>query len=229
MTALATRYKGQVAAYEIWNEPNLHYEWGNFTPDPAAYTELLKAAYTAVKAVDPDALIISGGLATTGEGSPTAYGDLEFLQGMYDAGAAGYFDALGSHPYTFGNPPDETDPWGLSLTRVEDQRRVMLDNGDTTTPVWITELGWALNTNWDLGEHQKNTVTEPEQARYLADAYAKIQTDWPFVEATFLFNLDFSTVPWYPASEPMRWYAILNPNGTPRQAYTTLRQDMRGR
>jgi hypothetical protein len=228
MTALATRYKGRVAAYEIWNEPNLHYEWGNFTPDPAAYTELLKAASTAVKAVDPDAMIISGGLATTGDGSPTAYGDLDFLQGMYDAGAAGHFDALGSHPYTFGNPPDEIDPWGLSLARVEDQRQIMLDNGDTGTPIWITELGWALDTSWNLGEHKKHTVTEAEQARFLADAYRKIQTDWPFVEAAFLFNLDFSTVPWYPAGEPMRWYAILNPNGMPRQAYTTLRQEMRG-
>jgi aryl-phospho-beta-D-glucosidase BglC (GH1 family) len=88
MTQLATRYKGQVAAYEIWNEPNLNYEWGEQTPDPAAYTELLKAAYTAVKAVDPAAKVISGGLATTGDGSATAYGDLDFLRGMYEAGAA---------------------------------------------------------------------------------------------------------------------------------------------
>ena len=55
------------------------------------------------------------------------------------------------------------------------------------------------------------------------------QQDWPFVEAIFLFNLDFSTVPWYTASEPMRWYAILNPDRTPRPAYITLRQSMRAR
>jgi hypothetical protein len=229
MTALATRYKGQVAAYEIWNEPNLHYEWGNFSPDPAAYTELLKAAYVAVKAVDPDAIIVSGGLSTTGDGSPTAYGDLDFLQGMYDAGAAGYFDALGSHPYTFGNPPETDDPWGLSLSRVAEQYAVMVRNGDDDTPVWITEMGWVLQSSWDLGEHQRTTVTEAEQAQYLSEAIAKIHADWPFVQAVFLFNLDFSTVPWYPANEPMRWYAILNPNGTPREAYTILRQDMRHR
>ena len=105
----------------------------------------------------------------------------------------------------------------------------MVDNGDADTPIWITELGWAINNNWDLGEHQPTTVTQQEQAQYLADAFTQIQRDRPFVDSVFLFNLDFSTVPWYPASEPMRWYAILNPNGTPRQAYTTLRQDMRGR
>lgn len=229
MTALATRYKGKVAAYEIWNEPNLNYEWGSQTPDPAAYTAMLKTAYTAIKAVDPEALVITGGLSTTGGGSPTAYGDLEFLQGMYDAGAKGYFDAFGSHPYPFGHPPSEVDPWGLSLSRVQDQHQIMVENGDGDTPIWITEVGWVIHSNWDLGEHQNISVTEEQQARYLTETFTKVQQDWPFVEAVFLFNLDFSTVSWYTASEPMRWYAILNPDRTPRPAYIMLRQAMRTR
>lgn len=229
MTTLVERYKGQVAAYEIWNEPNLNYEWGYLPPDPAAYTEMLKTAYTVVKKVDPDALVISGGLATTGEGSATAYGDLSFLQGMYDAGAKGYFDAFGSHPYAYGRAPDETDPWGLSLARVEDQYKVMQANGDGGTPIWITEAGWVLQSSWDLDEHEKIGVTEEQQAEYLTRAYTKTQQEWPFVKALFLFNLDFSTVPWYPAAEPMRWYAILNPDRTPRPAYTELRQLIRSR
>jgi hypothetical protein len=227
MTALATRYKGQVAAYEIWNEPNLDYEWGYRPPDPVAYTEMLKAAYTAVKRVDPEALVISGGLATTGAGSETAYGDLDFLQGMYDAGIKGYFDALGSHPYAYGRSPDERDKWGLSLARVEEQHQVMQRNGDGDTPIWITETGWVLQNSWDLNEHEAIGVTEGLQAEYLTQAYVKVQRDWPFVKALFLFNLDFSTVPWYPAAEPMRWYSILNPDRTPRPAYTELRQMMR--
>jgi len=227
LTALATRYKGKVVAYEIWNEPNLNYEWGNQSPEPAAYTQMLKAAHTAIKAVDPDALVITGGLSTTGNGSDTAYGDLDFLQGMYNAGAKGYFDAFGSHPYPFGKAPDEVDPWGLSLSRVQEQRQVMIDNNDVDTPIWITELGWVIESNWDLGEHQKISVTQAQQAQYLTEAMAKIERDWPFVKAVFLFNLDFSTVPWYPAAEPMRWYAILNPDRTPRPAYTELRHMMR--
>jgi hypothetical protein len=70
-------------------------------------------------------------------------------------------------------------------------------------------------------------VTPEQQADYLNRAYTKAQREWPFVKALFLFNLDFSTVPWYPAAEPMRWYAILNPDRTPRPAYTELRQMMR--
>jgi Tol biopolymer transport system component len=227
MTALVTRYKGQVAAYEIWNEPNLTYEWGDLTPDPAAYTEMLKTAYTVVKKIDPEVLVISGGLATTGAGSDTAYGDLAFLQGMYEAGAKGYFDAFGSHPYAYGRAPDDPDPDGLSFSRVFEQHQLMQTNGDGDTPIWITEVGWVLQTNWDLGEHTAIGVTEKQQAEYLARAYVKAKQEWPFVQALFLFNLDFSTVSWYPASEPMRWYAILNPDRTPRPAYTILRQTIR--
>lgn len=224
MTALATRYKGQVQAYEIWNEPNLNYEWGYQPPDPAAYTELLKVAYTAIKQVDPDAIVVSGGLSTTGNGSDNAYGDVAFLEAMYQAGAKGYFDAFGSHPYSFGQAPDVVDPYGLSLARVVEQREIMVANGDSDTPIWITETGWVLDNSWDLGEHNFIGVTQAEQAQYASRAFQKIVQEWSFVEGVFLFNLDFSTVSWYPSPEPMRWYAILNPDRTPRPAYTKLRQ-----
>ncbi len=225
MSALATRYQGQVAAYEIWNEPNLTYEWGNQSPNPTAYTAMLQTAYVAIKQADPAALVIGGGLATTGQGSPTAYGDLAFLQGMYEAGAKGYFDAFGSHAYTFGNSPDIIDPNGLSLSRVAEQHQIMQANGDGDTPIWITETGNAIKTHWDLGIHNVGGVTEEQQAETIAQIYQTVPHKWPFVKAIFLFNLDFSTVSWYPANEQMRWYAILNPDRTPRPAYIKLGRD----
>lgn len=224
--ALAGRFRGQVAAYEIWNEPNLNYEWGYLPPDPARYTDMLEAAYGAVKAVDPQAWVISAGLATTGDGSDTAMSDLAFLRGMYAAGARGFFDALGSHPYTFGHDPDYQDAWGLCLSRVVQQREVMLANGDASTPVWITELGWVLHSSWNLVEHARSGVGLAEQGRYLARAYLKTRAEWPWVGALFLFNLDFGSVPWYTAAEPMRWYAVLNPDRTPRDAYTNIKGQM---
>ena len=72
---LAERYKGRIDAYQIWNEPNLSREWGDQPPDPAAYTELLKVCYQAIKEVDPDAIVISAGLAPTGTGLPVALPD----------------------------------------------------------------------------------------------------------------------------------------------------------
>jgi len=118
------------------------------------------------------------------------------------------------------------DPWGLSLSRVVEQREVMVNSDDAETPIWITETGWVLHTSWNLEEHEAIAVDEAQQADYLVRAYEKVRAEWPWVQAMFLFNLDFSGVPWYPAAEPMRWYAILNPDRTPRPAYSSLKYQL---
>jgi len=81
----------------VWNEPNLAREWGNQPPNPAQYVELLKVCYQSIKAADPDALVISAGMATTGTYSNEVMPDDLFIEQMYQAGAAPYFDLLGVH------------------------------------------------------------------------------------------------------------------------------------
>ncbi len=75
----------------VWNEPNLSQEWGYRTPNPAEYTELLKRTYRAVKAANPEVQVLAGALAPTlaPPGSEWAMNDLDYLQGMYDAGRKG--------------------------------------------------------------------------------------------------------------------------------------------
>ncbi|NPV09120.1 MAG: cellulase family glycosylhydrolase [Anaerolineae bacterium] len=223
VAAVARRYRGRVAAYEIGNEPNLAFEWGEQTPDPAAYAEMLRVAYTAIKAEDPEALVISGGVATTGDGGEGAVGDLDFIRGLYEAGAKGYFDALGSHPYGFGRPPFARHQYGLAVSRLEAQHRVMLEYADGDTPIWATEVGWPLASAWTMGEHDDYVVSEAEQAFYYQQLLLQGAQTWPWLQAVFAFNLDFSTVPWYEAAQPMRWYALLEADGSPRLAFTRLR------
>src|SRR5437879_10204274 len=79
LTALATRYKGRIQAYEIWNEPNLDREWGNKKPDPTAYVSMLKSSYQAIKAADPQALVISAGMSPTATNDDHAMPDLDFI------------------------------------------------------------------------------------------------------------------------------------------------------
>ena len=223
MRILTKRYRGKIAAYEVWNEPNLNYEWGYRDPSPTEYTALLKTAYRAIKAEDPNALVISAGLAPTGDGNPPeVLGVLDFVDGMYTASAKGHFDAMGSHPYTYGHAPDFSDADQITFDQLLDLRQLMVNYGDGDTPIWITEMGWVLNTHWDLGAYHDQGVSQLDQAAYIRRAYEKIETDWPWVEAAFLFNLDFSTAPWYTASEQMRWFAIMNPDRTPRPAFTAL-------
>lgn len=78
-------------------------------PDPARYTQLLKLAYTVIKAADATATVVSAGLSPYGAyGEKTAQrmNPVSFLEQMYANGAAGSFDAVGWHPYNY--------PWGLS-------------------------------------------------------------------------------------------------------------------
>jgi len=91
--ALAQHFGTKVAAYEIWNEEDSSGWWAG-GPNPAAYTQLLKATYPAVKAADPSATVVLGGL--TGN-------DFEFLEGVYAAGGKGSFDAVGVHTDTACN------------------------------------------------------------------------------------------------------------------------------
>jgi len=242
----------ETMAYEIWNEPNLDYEWGG-SPNAAAYTALLKAGYEGIKAGDPEALVISAGLAPTG-GSLTdspaetarviaqarwLYGatqvvpDLTFLRQMYAHGAKGYMDGVGTHPYGGNYAPDTPrSEVGIPIyfRRAEEQHQVMLDNGDDS-PMWNTEFGWVVETGCDLGEHEWMEVSEARQAEYLAAAYAYAEEYWPWMGPMFLFNLDFATVYWYQECDPMRWYSITyrhNPNdgASPilkRPAYYSLR------
>lgn len=170
MKALATRARGKVAGHVIWNEPNLSYEWGNRKPSPEGYVRLLKAAYRGVKAGDPQALVVTAGMATTGGGfsgcgvdisapevtisapytqgllATGAMNDLQFICGIYRNGGKGFFDALGSHPYGFAYPPRKKPSavGGLAFRRVEEQREIMEAQGDGAQPIWALEFGWVV-------------------------------------------------------------------------------------
>lgn len=70
---VAARYRGQITAYVVWNEPNLAIEWKGRPPDPVGYVNLLCAADFAVHAADPDALVVSAGLAPTNHTDDSAH------------------------------------------------------------------------------------------------------------------------------------------------------------
>jgi hypothetical protein len=170
MYALASHARGKVAGYVIWNEPNLPYEWGG-SPSPAQYVSMLRAVYPRVKAADPDAAVITSGMATTGGGGGAACGvgggiaamevtaytqelyasgvinDLDFICGIYRNGGKDYFDVLGSHPYGFAYEPERnpSSVSGLAFRRVEQQRSLMERQGDGNKQIWAIEFGWILD------------------------------------------------------------------------------------
>ncbi|MCB0191340.1 MAG: cellulase family glycosylhydrolase [Anaerolineae bacterium] len=198
--AVATRYEGRIAAYQIWNEPNIFPEWGYKPISAEEYTALLKEGYTRIKAVDPDAIVVMGALAATIEldrerrydangwpVSPGGLSDVLFLQQMYDSGAAPYFDVLAMQGYGLWSGPTDRrmQPRVLNFSRPLYIRDVMVRNGDAHKAIWLSELSWnALPPESGLPPVY-GQVTLEQQARYAALAYERMQREWPWLGVGF--------------------------------------------
>ncbi len=242
LTALATRYRGRIDGYEIWNEPNLTREWARKPPSAVEYTEMLRASYRAIKAADPQAIVITGAPSPTTETSVNARPDTTFLREMYAAGARGNFDVLGVHAAGFKSPP-ETDPAvvandprlnnndpsphelrrAYTFRRVEDLRQIMVENGDADKSVAVLEMGWTSD-NRPTSDYRWHAVTEQEKADYLARAFRYARTNWPWM--SFMTVIYIPDPRWKPDQEQLYW-SITNLDGTPREAYNVLKQSLR--
>lgn len=123
-----------ILSWQIWNEPNL-WAWWATGPDPAAYTALLKAAHSAIKAVDPSAEVVAAGIPVNSLGMPFK----EFVNGMYAAGAKHNFDTFALHAYS---------ATATGSVLLASYARDLLDAHGDPAPIWITEFGWASAGPW---------------------------------------------------------------------------------
>ncbi len=186
-----SRYRGKVRYYQIWNEPNVKFEWGEEIPDAAAFTEMLKVAYRRAKQADPDAVIIAPALAATIEVSERAINDLVYLQTMYDHGAGAYFDIASTNPYGLRSGPDDhrvDSEEDVNFSRPILLRELMVRNGDAAKPIWAAELGWnALPLDYPA-EPLFGRVSRSLQARYTARAFQRAQEEWPWMGVMNLWH-----------------------------------------
>ncbi|WP_167098091.1 cellulase family glycosylhydrolase [Mycobacterium sp. DL592] len=150
-SAVATRYQGKISAYEVWNEPNGATFWS--PPDAASYTELLKAAYPAIKAADPSATVIAGVLGAVSTVPGVTLNPVTFLTQMYADGAHGFFDALSYHPYQYTTPFSLGTVADSPLMQTEAIRALMAAAGDGSLTLWATEYG--LPTTWGISDAQQ--------------------------------------------------------------------------
>jgi hypothetical protein len=170
---LAARWAGKIEAWEVWNEPNLSRFWPT-GPSPAKYTELLRAAYPAIKSGDANAKVVFAGPSTN---------DYDFIEGAYAAGAKGYFDVMATHPYSCKSPEAVWQSNGrisqFAYLGYREIRKLMLARGDDK-PIWFTEMGWSTST-------QECGVSEVTQADYLKKAFALAAQD-SYVQVAFWYN-----------------------------------------
>ncbi len=210
--ATAKHFAGRVAAWEVWNEQNSGFRFWKPAPDPAAYADLLVAAAAAIRAADPAAMVLFGGLYYAGIGT-LVEGAEPFILDAYahrpDLG--GSYDAMAIHPYPAYPPESAPDassgqrPLGLMLARV---RAALGSVGDGAKPVWVTEYGWPTY----------GAVDEATQARFLVRG--AIEALAAGADRVCAFTLIDGPHP--EAFPPEDAFGVVRNDGTPKRAYAAL-------
>jgi hypothetical protein len=215
--AFAARYQGKVSQIIIWNEPNLSYEWGYRPTSAESYVDLLRVAYPAIKEASPDTKVLAGALAPTLEppGSQWGMNDLIYLDAMYEAGAADYFDGLAVHAYGLTFPP-ESEPGEqiLNFRRVEFVRDIMVQHGDTNKPIVITEAGWNDHPRWTFA------VKPSQRIDYTQEAIRFAEENWPFVEGIAIWAFRYPA----PTKSYPDNYTLVTPEFVAKPIYEALKK-----
>ncbi|HEV2776908.1 MAG TPA: hypothetical protein VGV90_15045 [Solirubrobacteraceae bacterium] len=137
----ARHYRGDVKAWEIWNEPNYEFE-------PDFYARMLKRAAEAVKRTDPAAEVVA-------MGGPY---DVQFMKDVFDElrkqypdwPRDEYIDVLSMHMYPAREQAEESEDERAAAFRKE----ILPAHRQ---PLWNTESG-----EWDTGFYRtSNAVRQP--------------------------------------------------------------------
>jgi hypothetical protein len=236
ISAFTSRYKpgsavGTVDAIEVWNEVNLTREWGNQPinqQQAADYIRLLTLAYRAAHAANPNIIIIQAGLSPTGVHNASADDDAEYLGWLFQAGLKGgvNYDVLGAHGNTqapcvacdFNSLPGFGDP-SFYFRRIEQLRDAQVKYGDSDRQIWLLEFGWTSDKVHP--DYAWYAISEDQKAANIIQAYQYAHQHWsPWIGVMTLWTLSDPT--WTPQNEEY-WWAIDNPDGTPRAALNSVR------
>lgn len=230
---VAKRYKGRIHYYQIWNEPNLYPEWGDRTIDPSGYADMLCRTYQALKAVDPEIVVLSAAIGPTIDLSGRDAYDLLYLQRLYDFGIKDCFDILSAQGYgLFSGPTDRRMRTVLmNFGRHQWLRDIMVVNGDAHKPIWISEAGWnpvldAAETPDLIGRGTYGVVTMQEAADWIPLAYQRALTEWQWI-GTISY--------WYmkrpdESEKNQSWYyfRLVEPDFTPTPLYESFKTMIHG-
>ena len=192
VNAMASRYRGRVRHWELWNEPNLKVFWEPL-PNAAAYAQWAQAIHDEIKSVDSSAEIAFGALVHLDVGAlPDSIAGKTFLQQMYDLGLTP--EIVSVHPYALLlEEPDFEDKDHLSNTfrDVETIWSVMLANDPTPTDnqIWITEFGWraCLLQPPPSCPPFPACIDEATRADFIERSVEIIETEYPFVAKAIWF------------------------------------------
>ncbi len=219
--AFAERYGDSVDVYQIWDEPNLAHAWGGRDPQPAQYLALLTSAYHGIKASDPRASVMAAALAPTTETGPRNISDWQYLESLYQLGAADVMDAAAGKPYGFDfSPLDRTvHADSLNFSRLIGLREIMQRHNDGHTALWGSSWGWnSLPENWTGDASIWGSVSVDDRVAYTLDALKRAEREWPWLGALILYHWQ----PNAPIDDPIWGFALIDQENTPTALYQAL-------
>ena len=216
---LAGLARGGADAIEVWNEMNIDREWPSGQISGHNYTQMLSAAYHAIKGANPGTMVVSGAPAPTGffQGcGPGGADDDCFLQQMQAAGAANVMDCVGVHYNAGITPPDTTSgaPVGSSghyswyLPRMMQLYHSFFPG----KPLCFTELGYLTGEGIGPlpgGFAWASNITLAQQGAWLAGAVHRLRSSG-YVRMFIVWNVDATH--W--GADPQAGYAIVRPGGS---------------
>ncbi len=220
--AFATRYGSYINHYQVWDEPNLSRSWGGGHVAPCGYVTLLAAAYGSIHNADPEATVLSGGLAPTQAPGPENLNDLAYLRQLYAMGGARYFDILAAKAYGFWSGPDDrrVEQHTLNFSRLVAVRELMRTYGDSARPVWAVEWGWnSLPPNWQGVPPPWGNDRPQVQGERIRHAVARARAEWPWLGVMCWAEYQ----PASPADDPRWGFALRDADGAPTALYDVLR------
>jgi hypothetical protein len=216
MQRLVHTYRGKIAAWVIWNEPDFRpgeavdsLTWGGNTAD---FFSLVRAGYRAVKKVDRGAAVVFP--ATTyfadAVNGRNLFLDRVLQEGRSDPEAARngyYFDAVGVNLY-------------CSLDAIYRVRGLYADvlarYGLKGKPIWLTETNCPIYNDARAPVEPRQHITTMEQAAFLIQAIALARA------------AGYDRIGWYslidaaPTSRVPDHWGLLRPDASPRPAYRAL-------
>src|ERR671937_572969 len=214
----AAHFRGRIAAWEIWNEPDPAQASWAWSGTVTQYVNLLQAAYPAIKSADPDATVVFGG---------PSWNDTAFISSAYAVGARGAFDVMAVHEYqaVADAPPeyvgDSQTWWFPRASAVHD---VMAANGDGDKAIWFTEFGWSSHETAADAPNWQRGVTLAQQGDYLVRAVEYARLHFPYVTKMFWYDERNHTG----TDVQNANFGLLDHDLVPKPAYTALKSYLTG-
>jgi hypothetical protein len=180
-----------VTRYEIWNEQNASRFWHPQEGGAETYADLYLATRQAIRAVDPAARVMIGGLALS---NVDVTDESAYVEAMYAhrPDLRGNVDAIGFHPYTA--TADQ------AIAKIAQFRSTLDRLGARHVPLEVTEVGWTTTKTND----QERAAALRQLAEQLPDSGCNVQSLLPYVWRTSESD----------PADPEDWFGIANADGS---------------